>query len=52
MKIIDINNAIKLCHFTEGIYDDSIDATYIIHLLGNVTITKNKTNKRNLHFTK
>ncbi len=43
MQIIEINNAIKLCCFTvtEGIYDSSVDATYIIHLLGNVTRTNN-----------
>lgn len=43
MKIIEINNAIKLCHFTttKGIFDDSVDVTYIIHLLGNVERTNN-----------
>ena len=43
MKIIDINSAIKLCHFTvnEGIYDSSVDATYVIHLLGDVKRTNN-----------
>lgn len=43
MKIIDVNNAIKLCYFktTKGIYDDSVDATYIIHLLGNIERTNN-----------
>ena len=43
MKIIDINSAIKLCHFTvsKGIYDSSVDATYIIHLLGDVKRTNN-----------
>ena len=43
MKIIEINNAIKLCYFTvtEGIYDSSVDATYIIHLLGNIERTNN-----------